>query len=241
MKNKYLFLLFGLLIYNNLFAFAIDSLTNKLPVKPIEIRVLDKNFKEKYQDDIYNYKDKDPSLLSQLKLWVLSLIRELFHTTPQGAITVFTTLRIIFYLLIVTGVVYFLSKTVLNKQVRWLFNKKDENNQLEYSNNDEKITNINFETLIESAIQEENYRLAIRFYYLWLLKKLDQASIIKYDPQKTNLEYQQELLPNKLSRGFEKASYYYAYIWYGEFTINKSDFTTTSLVYLNLINQIDNG
>lgn len=238
MKNKYFFLVFVFFISCNLFANTTDSIPNE----PSSVRVLNNNFKEKHQvDDAYNYLEKEPSLYTKAKLWFLSKIRELFNATPDTAVTVFNTLKIIFYILIIAGVIYYLVRVILNKNSRWLFTKKDEGEGFTHNNIEENITNTNFKNLIKDAIKNEDYRLAVRFYYLLLLKKLDKASIIQYAPQKTNVDYQQELISTKLSNDFVKASYYYSYIWYGEFAINKNDYQTTSLVYDHLLKQIDNA
>lgn len=238
MKNKHIFLLVALFISCYLFANSTEVVLDSIPNKPSDLRVLDNNFKKKYTEDAYNYNEKEPSFFAKLKSWVLSKIRELFNISSESAITIFNTVKIIFYIIIITGVIYFLLKTILNKNGRWLFAKKDE--ALEHSNIEENLSNTNYESLIENSLKNENYRLAIRFYYLWLLKKMDQASIVEYDPQKTNIDYQQELTSTKLSNDFAIASYYYSYIWYGEFAINKNDYATASLVYNQLLKEIDN-
>jgi hypothetical protein len=129
-------------------------------------------------------------------------------------------------------------RILLKKEGRWFFKKKANSDEILYTNIEENISGVNFNTLIKEANDEENYRLAIRYYYLWLLKELDETDNIAYDPQKTNVDYQLELATSTLSEDFVKASYYYSYIWYGEFAIDEEDYTTAILVYNNLLKQI---
>jgi len=132
-------------------------------------------------------------------------------------------------------------KMVLNKEGRWLFRRKKEKaNTLEFEIT-ENIQQVNFENLIQEAVQNKEYRLAIRYNYLLLLKKLDQYKIISYDPQKTTYDYSLDLEGTAHSKGFNKATYYYTYIWYGEFSIDAEEYTTASLVYAQILKSFKNA
>ena len=60
--------------------------------------------------------------------------------------------------------------------------------------------------LISEAESNNNYRLAIRYYYLWLLKGLSEKEIIDYDPEKTNSDYQYEIKTPEISEQFAYTS-----------------------------------
>ena len=89
--------------------------------------------------------------------------------------------------------------------------------------------------MIQKAVSENDYRLAVKYHYFYLLRKLDAASIIKYDPQKTTYDYQLDLEGTKYNSVFSKAAYYYTYIWYGEFSIDANEYQTTSHVFTQLL------
>jgi len=69
------------------------------------------------------------------------------------------------------------------------------------------------------------------------LKKLDQFDVINYDAQKTTFDYQIEVEGSQYAAGFSKATYYYTYIWYGEFIIDEAVYQKTSYVYDELLKQ----
>lgn len=89
------------------------------------------------------------------------------------------------------------------------------------------IDEINFDSAIKQAIDEKNFRLALRFYYLKTLKALNQKELILWEPFKTNYEYINELKDSDLRTRFKELSRVYEIVWYGDKTISESDFTET--------------
>jgi len=213
----------------------------KLDTMSENIRTLDKNYKEKYlSNSDFDYSDRSPSLLTRIKQWIISKIIEFFNTTDANAFEIFIILKRVFYVIVLLGVIFIFVKLYLNKEMRWIFKRKSNTGKTDFKNLDEDISETNFKLLVENAVNEENYRLAIRYYYLWLLKSLNGASLIQYDVEKTNFDYQMELNESPYSEDFKRASYYYSYIWYGEFIIGKKEFITTTAVFNNLLKQISN-
>ena len=66
--------------------------------------------------------------------------------------------------------------------------------------------------------------MAIRYYYLWTLKKLSERNIIEWHVDKTNTDYLYEIQSKELKDNFQYLSYLYNYIWYGEFEMNDITF-----------------
>jgi hypothetical protein len=239
LKNKKI--LFLLILWFNFFTvnFSAQKESVKIDPVPAQIRTLDKNYKEKYlSSSDFDYTEKGPSLLARIRQWMISKIMEFFNTSDADAAEIFKTVKLIFYIVVLLGVIYILIKIFLNKEVRWIFKKNSGSGQTEYTSIVENISEVDFKGLIRKAVSEADYRLAIRYYYLWLLKGLDKSGLIRYDVEKTNFDYQQELLQSDFSEDFKRASYYYSYIWYGEFFIGEKEFETTSAVYNKLLNRI---
>jgi hypothetical protein len=92
--------------------------------------------------------------------------------------------------------------------------------------------------LIGEAERDGNYRLAIRYYYLWLLKSLTNAEIIAYDVEKTNSDYFNEIASKPLKDEFSYTSYLYNYIWYGEFDVNEQQFTKAKTAFVKFLNSV---
>jgi hypothetical protein len=132
-------------------------------------------------------------------------------------------LRIVSFTVIIGVVLLIILSITKNVSLDYKLKKK----QLS-GNFDEPIENIedlDINALLESTIASGNLRLAIRLYYLGLLKKLNEAGIINWQKEKTNKDYLFEI--------YKRNSYYdevklltnaYERVWYGEHSLNKDTF-----------------
>ena len=108
----------------------------------------------------------------------------------------------------------------------------------ELISDDDNIDENDYDALLLRAIKNKNFRLATRFYYLSLLKKLSQKEYIEYHKDKTNSDYLFELKDEKVRSNFSYLSYIYSYVWYGEFPVDELKFTTIEEKYQSFINAI---
>jgi hypothetical protein len=76
----------------------------------------------------------------------------------------------------------------------------------------------NIKDLISKALAEGNYRLAIRYHFLYVLQQLSDKGIVKYNAAKTDEDYLAEISAEDLKRAFGKISRIYDFIWYGDFS-----------------------
>ncbi len=211
-----------------------------VPDQPEEVRVLPNSYKEDYKGSDYDYVES-VSWLDTFKAWLRDLISNIFSIKDESALTIIENLKLVFYILVIGGAVFLIVKMVLNNEGRWLFKrKKDTTDELNFEIG-ENIQEVNFEALINEALQLKDYRLAVRYNYLLLLKKLDQYNIISYDSQKTSYDYQLALEGTKHATDFNKATYYYTYIWYGEFSIDEIEYTKASTVYSQILKSFKNA
>ena len=104
---------------------------------------------------------------------------------------------------------------------------------------EDDIENTDIESLLNQAIANKDTRLAIRYYYLLLLKKLSAKEVIKYDKDKTNSEYLFEIKSETLRKEFSYLSYIYSYVWYGEFLLNENDFIKVQERYQSFFKTIN--
>lgn len=86
------------------------------------------------------------------------------------------------------------------------------------------IYSIQYKLAIERALQQRNYRLAIRLHYLQLLKTLADKKIINYRPERTNFDYLHQLRPTDYYNEFFVATRNYEYSWYGLFDISEQQY-----------------
>ena len=188
------------------------------------------------RDSDFNY-GQSPRL--KLNLWqkILQWLSDLiyrFSNIPGGG----RWLKILFYVIIGAIILYAilrLAKTDISKA----FYRSSDRGNLEFNVVDEDIHQMDFEALIADAIDQKEYKKAIRLYYLYALKKLADQDLIQWQPGKTNLEYQQELEFRELRPSFGDLSYYFNYAWYGDFPVNQSLFDQVKAVFRDFKTIID--
>ncbi|PSG86431.1 DUF4129 domain-containing protein [Aurantibacter aestuarii] len=202
------------------------------------------NLKERYTEDAFNYeRTKETSgWWTRFKQWLSDLWQSLFNIDSKGEAAQLTDVMLnIASVIIILLVVYFIYRAIINKEGKWVFGKSSNKTIIPVDAVETNIHETNFETLISSAESELQYRLAIRYYYLWLLKELTRKGLIEYDAEKTNSDYQLELTNHTQAEKFAYTSYLYNYIWYGEFTVDEIQFSKAKKAFIHFLNSIKNG
>ena len=209
---------------------------DSVPDSPRAVRVLPTSFKDAYGGAAYDYVES-VSFWERLRLWVIQRLVSWLNIQDTGAARVLEVLELLFYILVILVALYVIVKSIWNKDIAWLFRRKAQGlvgSGLELGDN---IQEVDFDALIQKALQDNDYRSAIRYHYLALLKKLDRYGVVAYDDQKTTYDYRLQLQGSKYAEGFDRAAYYYTYVWYGEFAIDKGGYTAISDVYVQLLKQ----
>lgn len=211
--------------------------------EPQQIRQFDDNFKEHYSSDKYNYEGKKtvsetPSGSGEYEDYKNAKDRRKERNNSDDFSIDFGPLSWLFYLAIALAVIY-LAYILFNEGGSGLFSSR----QSTRLNNFEEITAENIEntditTLITNAEKDNNFRLAIRYYYLLVLKNLSIKNYIKFEDDKTNSEYLNEINTASFSDKFAYTSYLYNYIWYGEFPVDIEQYNKAKNDFVTLLNQI---
>ena len=211
--------------------------------EPEQIREFDSNFKERYSGRKYNYEG-----------------RKVVKETPHGSGNYedynngdpnikerhnddYFTINLgpfswLFYLALILAVVY-LVYILLNEGGTGLFSK-GQNRKLNHHENitAENIENTDIDVLIAHAENNNDFRLAIRYYYLLVLKTLSLKNHIKFEDDKTNADYLNEIGEKPFSNTFAYVSYLYSYIWYGKFPLDNVDYDKAKHNFITLLNQV---
>ena len=204
-----------------------DSTTNATQaVEPpvYRDRKFDGSFKEKYTGPEYQY-DTKPSK----KKWRNGVAEWL----SEWAIIITRVLAFC----IIGFVVYLIVRAILNKESMWIFGRARKAISI-HDINEENIHQMDFSQLIEETKKQENYRLAVRYYFLWLLKKLSAREIIDWHRDKTNSDYLYEINNAALRKDFEYLTYVYDYSWYGEFPLDDRAFAKAEKAFQKTFNTI---
>ncbi|MCW5519793.1 DUF4129 domain-containing protein [Aureitalea sp. L0-47] len=209
-------------------------------VEPME---LDEGIIDEFKvDDDFDYTELEAS-----ESWFEQFIRwlgELWDSFWRWLLGDYEAVGILAFLIkilpyiIIAGIVFFVIWLFykLNPGARLL--KSKEAPEVFYTEEEEIIKSRNISDLIQKALEAKNYRLAIRYYYLLVLKKLSKAEIIHYEFDKTNREYVSEIDSEEISKRFSNVTNIYDYIWYGNFDVSESDFSIAQHSFNTLVNQI---
>jgi hypothetical protein len=79
--------------------------------------------------------------------------------------------------------------------------------------------------LLAQARSAGNFKLAVRFYFLSILKKLHNSGIISWKRDKTNRDYLYELFSrNYYFEEIRRLTNSYEEVWYGEHVLTEESF-----------------
>ncbi len=80
-----------------------------------------------------------------------------------------------------------------------------------------------FDPLIDQAVRQGDYRMAVRYNFLKTLQQLRDKNQINYEPDKTNSRYVYEI-PVNWRNDFSQLILQYEYVWYGHFDISQEKY-----------------
>ncbi len=247
MSKLYLFLfvlISGFLTTPNLLAKGKTVVLTQKELKTDKSQLKNKqfqaNFQAKYQSKEFQYEVKvvESNFWDRLKEWIYNWLEKLFGLSRIASMkTIGIVVRVV-AALIILYVVYLIVKLLINKEGQWFIGKSTTKSMISYQDIEKDLTKVDFEKLIDSTLKSGNKRLAIRYYYLWLLKKMAEKDHIDWNPEKTNSDYLYEIQNRDLKQRFGYASYLFNYIWYGGFDLEEIDFTSAQNTFKTTIASI---
>ncbi|WP_316769416.1 DUF4129 domain-containing protein [Pedobacter frigiditerrae] len=193
----------------------------KIDSSKVELRAIDEQAVNNYsKQKEFIYDDVAPASMSmwdKFWRWFWRLISKLLNGDVSGGI-----IKYLLIALLVVGVVYAVIK-IIGLDLK-LLTKKSKGVEVPYEESLENIHEIDFDSQLEQAIENGNYRLAVRLLYLRTLKHLTDRNLIDWKLEKTNQAYVAELTNEKYKGEFTNLTNQFEYIWYGEFFIDKHTF-----------------
>lgn len=177
------------------------------------------------------YKEPPLSLWDKFWNWFWWRIGQLLRT-KGGRITVWSLL----VFLAIAVVIYFVVK-VTGMDQNGLFGRSSRGLQ-NYGSSQNDIHHISFDSEIEKAISNGNYRLATRLQYLQALKNLSDRGHIEWRINKTNTDYVSEISGKPFSDMFTTLTFDFEYIWYGERQVSREQFFEIKSQFQQFYNKV---
>lgn len=96
--------------------------------------------------------------------------------------------------------------------------------EITLDNLEEYLHETDLDRFLRAALADGNYALAIRIYYLQIIKDLSGKGLIRWAKEKTNRDYLREMRRHHLSEDFVFVTCSFERIWYGNAPLDASGY-----------------
>lgn len=117
-------------------------------------------------------------------------------------------------------------------------NKQIKNSEITLENIEENILETELDKFIREAIERGEYGLAIRLYYLSVIKELSLKSLIKWKRDKTNGAYLREMRSSAYFSDFRGLTNTFESIRYGGGQVSRHEFSVLEPRFKNFVSQL---
>lgn len=208
----------------------------KIDSSYVEVRLIDSVKIKKYlKDKDFRYFEDPAANMNLWERFMDWLSRQFIKMTDTK--TFGTAWDLFTYLLIIFAIVAILWG-IFRSEVKGLFFSDKTFEKIKSSESIEDIHSIKFDELIEKAIENKNFRYAVRLNYLKSLKLLSDMELIKWRIDKTNREYLIEISKENLRSDFYGLTSTFESIWYGGLEVKESKFDELQLFFNNFNSQL---
>lgn len=232
--KKFILILLISFVFGNVFPQEKDSVAEKKELRydesssliPVEFdRQKIDNYRSQEEFDYLQNVEED-SWWTRFKKWLNAKYRQfinwLFGEYEPNSVLAF-----------IISIVPFILLLVLLGLVAWLFSRlnpggkilqQPKTSEVFLTEEEALVKKEDLPMLIKKAVNKGNFRLAVRYYYLNELRKLDELRLIDYEVQKTNRDYSEEIEDRVIRKHFQEISKLYEFIWYGSFHVSEADY-----------------
>jgi hypothetical protein len=199
----------------------------------------DSLYKEIKKERVYsNYLEKKKetkNFFSQLREYFFQWLSRLFGSKAARVI-----LGILPYALVIIAVVLILLR-ITSVEMSKIFKPETRKAGEDVVVSDENIHELDLDNLLRNAEEKSDFRLAIRYWYLKVLRLLSANNLINWQIHKSNYDYLREIPKTSYYPVFKELTRDFEYLWYGEFSAGKEYYENASAKAQELINEIRNS
>lgn len=94
---------------------------------------------------------------------------------------------------------------------------------------------------LNKYLKNENYREAIRIYFIFIIKALRDKEWIQWEKEKTNHTYLFEIRDKKQFEAFSETIYYFELVWFGHRELTKEQYDWLAVKFDQLLKSIKNS
>src|SRR5688500_6533948 len=212
--KQIVFCLMVLFIIHSYSAHSQDSISYN---KKNEVRVVPDSVAERMK------KDKEFAYANDMSYWKAEAPRERSGLERFfSALSKSTALKVILYSMLIAAIIYILYQVMVVNNC-FIFSRSRRNRLAGDASHNVSI-NENLDEKIKEAIDNSNYRQAIRYMYLKTLKVLSDNNVITLHAKSTNQDYIRQMYKHDDLGQFRQLTRIYEYVWYGEFDPTETQF-----------------
>jgi hypothetical protein len=142
-------------------------------------------------------------------------------------------LKYISYAIVLSVIIFLIYKLII--YIYSPDNRKLKNTEIPLQQIEEEPTiESDLENLLEKALKENNFREAIRIYYLFSIRNLNEKHILNYTIDKTNYEYLSEVGGHAVFPLFRELTMTFEKTWFGDAPADELKLNAYRLKYSNL-------
>jgi hypothetical protein len=179
----------------------------------------DKNYEKATQGLGYNEKVPKPKKTEQTSDYEHSQRKNVFESSNWNLVTLegLQILAILLALgLLAAGIYYFMVKPS-DKKIKGDYD-------ISIDQIEDRLHETDLMRYLREALAQKDYAVAIRLYYLQMLKDLSLSGNIKWSKEKTNRTYLNELIPHPLHTQMLSNMSMYETVWFGKTTLSERGF-----------------
>ncbi len=200
---------------------------------------------KKQSDFNYQISERKPNVLEQIYSWLLKMAKQflIWLFGVEKATGILRKLFVIIPYFILGLCLFVITKFFIKINANQLTKENISGaRNVQVLDEESLLKSEDLDNLRNKAEADGDFRLAIRFEYLKILKQLSLTNLIDWQQQKTNDDYYHELSNSNLKPFFKQCTLMYDYVWYGNFRVNKVHYQTIKLVlddFLTKLNKIE--
>lgn len=158
---------------------------------------------------------------------------------PSFTLPNFSGMGVFGYIIIgifILGLIFLLYYLFINsqskgKKIKPLVNTFEEVNPTE-------IPLTELQRLLKEALDKQDYRGAVRVYFIFIVRDLTQKNWISWEKEKTNFQYLREMANREEFEDFNTSVNYFEIIWYGKREIDKEKFELIQPKFTRFLNKL---
>ncbi len=143
-------------------------------------------------------------------------------------------------IVLVVGLLVFIFYLVLKHFLNF-FDERVKNESLTQvvENLEDNIHQADFEYLLKQAIENNEFKLAVRILYLQAIKQLSDRQLIIWKREKTNSHYVREMSTNKQGSAFSFLTLVYEQSWFSNYHVDQERYGIISKQFFKFLNNLN--